>query len=68
MLSKTLIVQTSIPVFVCLLCKITLIQREGQTRRIPQFDGMLFCKVMCKLWKRRIPNGTYGAVGGRLLN
>ena len=23
--------------------------------------------VGCKLWKRRIPNGTYGGVGGRLL-
>jgi hypothetical protein len=23
---------------------------------------------MCKLWKRRIPNGTYGAVGGRPSN
>jgi len=31
-------------------------------------DGMLLCKVRCKLWNRRIPNGTYGGVGGRLLN
>jgi NAD(P)H-flavin reductase len=29
---------------------------------------MLFCKVMCNLWNRRIPNGTYGGVGGRLPN
>ena len=34
----------------------------------PKMTETDITNTKCKPWKRRIPNGTYGAVGGRPLN